>query len=192
MKEVDLTYGRVKFVNNKKGFGFIEPDDGSPDVWFHFKHVKTVQRKGAEDIMFCNTRPGGAPKEGEQIIFKVQLRGEGPRAQFWAYYKRPQTEDQLISLIRGLRCSDKFMVVFSGAMFRGETQERLSQFLAMHGREIEIGTGNLRMLKEVAETGKWEEKRMNYTCFATLHFNADKFVSIAVKTGLIERIELVG
>jgi cold shock CspA family protein len=35
--------GTVKWFNGQKGYGFIEPDDGSKDV---FVHVSTVERAG--------------------------------------------------------------------------------------------------------------------------------------------------
>jgi len=28
--------GKIKFYNNTKGYGFIVPDEGGPEVFFHF------------------------------------------------------------------------------------------------------------------------------------------------------------
>ena len=38
-----MAIGTVKWFNNEKGYGFIEPEDGSGDV---FVHIKDVERAG--------------------------------------------------------------------------------------------------------------------------------------------------
>lgn len=52
-----MTIGTVKFFNSTKGFGFIQPDDGSPDV---FVHVTAVERAGIPAIA-----------EGQKLSFDV-------------------------------------------------------------------------------------------------------------------------
>ncbi|MCB8883427.1 cold-shock protein [Acidisoma cellulosilytica] len=42
-----MTIGTVKFFNTTKGFGFIQPDNGSPDV---FVHISAVERAGLSSI----------------------------------------------------------------------------------------------------------------------------------------------
>jgi cold shock protein len=47
--------GRVKFFNTDRGFGFILPDDGGPDVFVHLHDVETAGMKTfVEDV-----RPAG-------------------------------------------------------------------------------------------------------------------------------------
>jgi CspA family cold shock protein len=56
-KGAAMTVGTVKFFNDQKGFGFISPEDGSPDV---FVHVSAVERAGWTTL-----------KEGQRITFDV-------------------------------------------------------------------------------------------------------------------------
>lgn len=43
-----MTTGTVKFFNSTKGFGFIQPEDGSTDV---FVHISAVERAGMRTIV---------------------------------------------------------------------------------------------------------------------------------------------
>jgi len=50
--------GTVKFYNINKGFGFIQPDDGSKDV---FVHATAIERAGMRDL-----------REGQKVSFEVE------------------------------------------------------------------------------------------------------------------------
>jgi CspA family cold shock protein len=47
----------VKFFNTTKGFGFIEPSDGSKDV---FVHISAVERAGMDTL-----------REGQKVKYEV-------------------------------------------------------------------------------------------------------------------------
>jgi cold shock protein len=52
-----MASGTVKWFNSQKGFGFIQPDDGSKDV---FVHISAVERAGM-----------GTLNEGQKISFEL-------------------------------------------------------------------------------------------------------------------------
>ncbi len=52
-----MSKGTVKWFNNQKGFGFIQPDDGSKDV---FVHISAVERAGLSTL-----------NEGQKLSFEV-------------------------------------------------------------------------------------------------------------------------
>jgi cold shock protein len=56
-KKVIMSTGIVKWFNPQKGFGFIQPDDGSKDV---FVHISAVERSGIGDL-----------REGQKISFEL-------------------------------------------------------------------------------------------------------------------------
>ena len=50
-----MTTGTVKFYNDQKGFGFIQPDDGGKDV---FVHATALERAGLRGLV-----------EGQKVAF---------------------------------------------------------------------------------------------------------------------------
>lgn len=50
-----MTIGTVKFFNATKGYGFIQPEDGSQDV---FVHISAVERAGMSGL-----------NEGQKVSF---------------------------------------------------------------------------------------------------------------------------
>ena len=53
-----MATGTVKFFNDQKGYGFIQPDDGGKDV---FVHVSAVERSGLRGLV-----------EGQKVSFEVE------------------------------------------------------------------------------------------------------------------------
>jgi CspA family cold shock protein len=56
-KEADMAIGTVKFFNTQRGFGFIQPADGSRDV---FVHISAVERAGLRTLV-----------EGQKISYDI-------------------------------------------------------------------------------------------------------------------------
>jgi CspA family cold shock protein len=61
-----MPIGTVKWFNSTKGFGFIQPDDGSKDV---FVHISAVERAGLGDL-----------REGQKVQFDVERGQQGKLA----------------------------------------------------------------------------------------------------------------
>ena len=57
----------VKWFNPTKGFGFIQPDDGSKDV---FVHISAVERAGLDSL-----------SEGQKVTFEISKTTGEPEPQ---------------------------------------------------------------------------------------------------------------
>ena len=60
-----MSEGKVKWFNERKGFGFIETDEGS-DVFVHFS---AIQDSGFKTL-----------QEGQRVSFEMQQGQKGPAA----------------------------------------------------------------------------------------------------------------
>ena len=60
-----MAQGTVKWFNEKKGFGFIEQDEG-PDVFVHFSAINSSGFKSLN--------------EGDRVSFEIEQGQRGPAA----------------------------------------------------------------------------------------------------------------
>ena len=58
-----MSQGTVKWFNPQKGYGFIQPDDGSKDV---FVHISAVERAGLSSL-----------NEGQKVSFDLESGQQG-------------------------------------------------------------------------------------------------------------------
>tara|TARA_R110002110_G_scaffold111834_1_gene278372 strand:- start:143 stop:445 length:303 start_codon:yes stop_codon:yes gene_type:complete len=63
LEENTMTTGTVKWFNPTKGYGFIEPDDGSNDA---FVHISAVEAAGLSTL-----------NEGQKVSYELQAGQNG-------------------------------------------------------------------------------------------------------------------
>lgn len=61
-----MATGTVKWFNDAKGFGFVTPDDGGPDLFVHFS---AIQSQGFKSL-----------QENQRISFDVTTGPKGQQA----------------------------------------------------------------------------------------------------------------
>jgi CspA family cold shock protein len=62
-QETSVATGTVKWFNATKGFGFIEADDGSKDV---FVHISAVEKAGLSTL-----------KDGQKVEYELMKGNDG-------------------------------------------------------------------------------------------------------------------
>ncbi len=58
-----MSSGTVKWFNGQKGYGFIQPDDGSKDV---FVHISALERAGLRGL-----------NEGQKVTYDLERGQQG-------------------------------------------------------------------------------------------------------------------
>jgi CspA family cold shock protein len=61
-----VAQGTVKWFNAEKGFGFIAPDGGGPDVFVHFSAIQSDGYRSLED--------------NQRVEFEITQGQKGPQA----------------------------------------------------------------------------------------------------------------
>jgi CspA family cold shock protein len=61
-----MATGTVKWFNSQKGYGFIQPDDGSKDV---FVHISAVERAGLSGL-----------NEGQKLKYELESGQQGKQS----------------------------------------------------------------------------------------------------------------
>ncbi|RYF61425.1 MAG: cold-shock protein [Comamonadaceae bacterium] len=61
-----MAQGSVKWFNGEKGFGFIAPDDGTPDVFVHYSEITGSGYKSLD--------------ENQRVEFEIGQGQKGPQA----------------------------------------------------------------------------------------------------------------
>ena len=61
-----MSTGTVKWFNAQKGYGFIQPDDGSKDV---FVHISAVEQAGLRGL-----------NEGQKVSYELERGRQGKTA----------------------------------------------------------------------------------------------------------------
>ena len=61
-----MASGTVKWFNAEKGFGFIQPDGGGPDVFVHYSAIESSGYRSLD--------------EGQSVEFEITQGQKGPQA----------------------------------------------------------------------------------------------------------------
>ncbi len=88
-----MATGTVKWFNSQKGYGFIAPSTGGPDV---FVHISAVERAGLSGL-----------NEGQTVEFETEVGRNGKSSAInllaWTGEKSSELTEQISALCRAFR-----------------------------------------------------------------------------------------
>ena len=91
--------GKLVKWNDSKGYGFVHPDDGSPDVFAHISAFAQGQRR---------------PKEGDTVFFTVEKGGRRPKAEAVRLDALPLPDTTLLAYVISAACLLVFFLFVFG------------------------------------------------------------------------------
>jgi len=78
-EEMEVT-GIVVWFNDKRGIGFIQPDDGSKDMFVHFTNI--IGEPGKFKSL----------TSGQRVAFSIGANNKGPQAENVVVLSQPELE----------------------------------------------------------------------------------------------------
>ena len=107
-----MATGIVKWFNGQKGYGFIQPDDGSKDV---FVHISAVERAG---MSFLN--------EGQKVSFEVRADRKTGKTSAEIVQAAQDMQQVIIKTIKPINGKDGYFRITPGTP---EECERFMKFV---------------------------------------------------------------
>ena len=80
MTEKEVKYGTVVWFNNRRGIGFIKPDEGDKDFFVHYSNIEAEENTYRTLI------------SGQRVSFVVGANNSGPQAEQVVVIGEPQID----------------------------------------------------------------------------------------------------
>lgn len=99
-----MAQGAVKFFLAKKGFGFIQPDDGGEDVFVHYAEIKDDGSTNKFKMLY----------EGDRVEYTPASSGKGTQARMciegpdrfdgWGFFMPKAQSPPMVLALGGREC----------------------------------------------------------------------------------------